>query len=119
MRRWAYLLVLWLPLPAGAQTNAPQQTSASAIMRTLWDDMGHPIPPASAHWLTAPTVVVDVLVTQAVAITVVSIVTSQECVRVVFHKQGQWRTNDLTLTPPVIISTTTNAYPLSNAPLVR
>lgn len=114
----AWVIALWLPLAAMAQTN-PSQTSASAARRALWDEAGRPAPPAAAHWLTAPTIVVDVLVTQVVAITVVSIVTSQECARVVFHKNGAWRTNDLTLTPPVVISTTTNAYPLSNAPLVR
>jgi hypothetical protein len=96
-----------------------QVTSNTAAQRAARIIPGLPTPPAATHWLTTPPIVVDCLITQRVAITVVETVVSQECLRVVFHKQGRWRTNDSLIGEPVIISNTTNSFSLSNAPTIK
>lgn len=99
-----------------------QVTSNTAALRAERIIPGLPTPPASTHWLTPPPIVIDRLITQrvaTVATVVVETIVSQECLRVVFHKQGQWRTNDLVMPNPVVVSVVTNWFALSNAPALK
>lgn len=111
MFRAAAIVFVVLAMAAFAQV-----TSEVAEFRARQFGTGLPVPPAQNNWLTAPPIVIDCLITQRVAITVVETVVSQECLRVVFHKQGQWRTNDVRMGEPAIVSVVTNIFSLSNAP---
>jgi hypothetical protein len=103
---------------ACAMAAFSQVASNTAAQRAARIIPGLPTPPAATHWLTPPPIVVDMIRTQTIAIVTVSLVSSGECLKVIYHKAGAWRTNLLELNPPVITSITTNIFSITNGPVV-
>lgn len=95
-----------------------QIASNTAAVRAERIIPGLPTPPLGNHWLTPQPIAADLVRTQTIALVTVSIISSGEVLRVIYHKAGAWKTNLLELNPPVITSITTNVFSITNGPSV-